>query len=93
MPDEPALGWFVVGTVLTGLGGAMFSPALNTLVARVERGRATGAKVSLFARLTVAGETGAAIGPLVGALLLGWGFAVVAAVGAGLFAVLAVLLG
>lgn len=92
-PREPVLGWFIVGTVLTGLGGAMFSPALNTLVARAEQGRGAGAKVSLFAWLTVAGETGAAIGPLVGAVLFGWGFAVVAAVGAGLFAALAVLLG
>ena len=92
-PAEPALGWFVVGTVLTGLGGAMFSPSLSTLVARADRGRRTAApRASLFAWLTVAGETGAAIGPLAGALLFGWGFAVVAASGAGLFAAIGLLL-
>lgn len=90
---QPALSWFVIGTVLTGLGGAMFSPALNTLVARADDDRrARAPKVGLFAWLTVTGEIGAAIGPLVGALLFGWGFAVVAASGAGLFAALAVLL-
>lgn len=89
---EPALSWFLVGTVLTGLGGALFSPALNTLVARVEAGSRGARRIGLFAWLTVTGEVGAAIGPLVGAALFGWGFAVVAASSAGLFAAIAVLL-
>ncbi len=87
---DPALSWFVVGTVLTGLGGAMFSPALNTLVAAAETRRTAtptpGRRVTLFAWLSVVGETGAAVGPLLGAALLGWGFATVAASGAALFA-------
>ncbi|MFT3796861.1 MFS transporter [Microbacterium sp.] len=89
-PEPPLLSVFIAGTVLTGLGGAMFSPALNTLVAGADRRRSGG--VNLFAWLTVAGELGAATGPLVGALLLGRGFAVVAVAGAGLFAVIGCLL-
>lgn len=129
-PAVPSLPWFVVGTVTTGLGGALFSPALNTLVAtadarhpadgadRTRTGAASarpgtaGAErgtdaatppadggnppsrrpTTLFAWLTVAGEFGAAAGPLVGAALLGWGFATVAASGAVLFAVVGVAL-
>jgi len=92
-PERPVLGWFVAGTVLTGLGGALFSPALNMLIGLADRRRRVHTpRTGLFAWLTVAGETGAAIGPLLGALLFGWGFAVVAAAGAGLFAVVAVVL-
>lgn len=91
---QPSLAWFVVGTVLTGLGGALFSPALNTLVASAEarRGAAGGRRATLFAWLTVIGEIGAATGPLVGAALLGWGFSTVAATGAALFAAIAAVL-
>lgn len=91
---EPALGWFVVGTVLTGLGGALFSPSLNTLVAAAElrREHRSNRRVTLFAWLTVVGEVGAAVGPLLGAALLGWGFAVVAGSGAVLFGLVGVVL-
>ena len=88
---EPQLALFVAGTVLTGMGGALFSPALETLVARADVARA-GRRTTLFALLAVCGETGAAIGPLLGALVLGWGFAAVAASGAVLFALVAVAL-
>lgn len=93
-PEQPSLPAFIAGTVLTGLGGAMFSPALNTLVsaAEVRRGSRQGRSISLFAWLVALGEVGAAIGPLVGAALFGWGFVVVAATGAALFAAIAVIL-
>lgn len=89
---EPILGWFVLGTVLTGLGGALFSPALNTLIAAAEGHRAPGHRITLFAWLTVFGEIGAAIGPVLGGLLFGWGFAIVAGAGALMFALIGVLL-
>lgn len=93
----PSLPLFVLGTVLTGLGGALFSPALNTLLARAEAARPAPSardrhRPTLFALLTVFGETGAAIGPVLGALLLGFGFAAVAAGGALLFIGIAVVL-
>jgi MFS family permease len=88
------LATFVVGAVLTGLGGALFSPAVETLVAVAEQARpaADGPRATLFAWLTVVGETGAVVGPLVGALLFGWGFSTVAGSGAALFALTAVVL-
>ncbi len=82
---------FVAGAVLTGLGGALFSPAIETLVAAAEQARpsTSGTRATLFAWLTVVGETGAVVGPLVGALLLDWGFSAVAGSGAALFSVTA----
>lgn len=95
--DPRSLPLFLVGTVLTGLGGALFSPALNVLVARAESARPMPSRrgahrATLFAVLTVFGEVGAAIGPVIGAALLGLGFAVVAASGAVLFVVVGVAL-
>ncbi|WP_169721440.1 MFS transporter [Brevibacterium album] len=117
--EVPQLWLFLVGTVLTGLGGALFSPGVNTLVAQAEAlrgGAAAGScvgadagadarpaggaggrgprapRATLFAWLGLAGEMGAVLGPLLGAALLGWGFAVVAAGGAGLFVLIAVFL-
>ena len=91
VPPGSALALFVLGTVLTGMGGALFSPALEALVARADAVRADTRprRSTLFALLAVVGETGAAVGPLLGALLLGWGFAAVAASGAALFALVA----
>lgn len=95
LTPAPQLALFVAGTVLTGLGGALFSPGVNILVADAEQRRApAGARhrASLFAWLSVAGEFGAVLGPLVGAALLGWGFVVVALAGAALFVLIAVFL-
>lgn len=85
---EPSLSLLVIDTVLTGLGGALFSPSLSTLVAEAERNReGSGARqATLFAWLNVTGEIGAVAGPILGAALLGWGFAAVAASGAAAFA-------
>jgi MFS family permease len=89
--DEPDLALFICGTVLTGFGGALFSPGLNVLIAQAEARRVRG-RITLFAWLSMTGEIGAAIGPVVGALLLGAGFAMVAAIGAAYFALIALLL-
>lgn len=92
---SPQLALFITGTVLTGLGGALFSPGINVLVSDAEQRRPpSGARsrASLFAWLSVAGELGAVIGPLVGAVLLGWGFVVVALGGAALFVLIGVFL-
>ncbi|MFH8253185.1 MFS transporter [Microbacterium sp. B2969] len=90
--SSPMLLWlFIAGTVTTGLGGALFSPALNTLVADADA-RIPGRRVTLFAWLTLSGEVGAVIGPLLGTLLLPLGFEVVAATGAACFAVIGVAL-
>lgn len=88
---EPLVTLFMAGTILTGMGGALFSPALEALVARADADRRP-QRTTLFALLAICGETGAALGPLLGALLLGWGFAAVAASGAVLFLLVAVAL-
>ncbi|MFV0433618.1 MAG: MFS transporter [Leucobacter sp.] len=91
-PERAMLALFVLGTVLTGLGGALFSPGLNTLIAEAER-RRPGARTTLFAWLSVTGEIGAVLGPLLGAVLLDFGFAAVAASGAAFFTAIGLLLG
>ena len=81
---------FLLGAVLTGMGGALFSPALESLVGKAEeRRRGTGGKApTLFALLAICGEVGAVAGPLVGALLLGISFSWAALAGAAVFAVM-----
>ena len=86
---------FLVGAVLTGMGGALFSPALQSLVAEADlRGRAARrrGRPSLFAALVLVGEVGAAVGPLAGAVLLGLGFSATVLIGAGLFAAVGAVL-
>ncbi|CAQ02953.1 putative integral membrane transport protein [Clavibacter sepedonicus] len=86
---------FLVGAILTGLGGALFSPALQSLVASADvRARASRlpGRPSLFAALVLVGEVGAAVGPLAGAALLGLGFSATVLVGAALFAAVGVAL-
>ncbi|WP_150953749.1 MFS transporter [Microbacterium testaceum] len=95
LTPSPQIALFIAGTVLTGLGGALFSPGVNILVADAEQRRAPAgarSRASLFAWLSVAGEFGAVLGPLLGAALLGWGFVVVALAGAALFVLIAVFL-
>ncbi|TLM83250.1 MFS transporter [Pseudarthrobacter sp. NamE2] len=81
---------FLLGAVLTGMGGALFSPALESLVGMAEeRRRDTGGKSpTLFALLSICGEIGAVAGPLVGALLLGVSFTSAALAGAAVFTVM-----
>ncbi|OAE03190.1 MFS transporter [Arthrobacter sp. OY3WO11] len=82
---------FLLGAVLTGMGGALFSPALESLVGKAEeRRRSTSGKVpALFALLAICGEIGAVAGPLLGALLLGVSFTWAALAGAVVFTVMA----
>lgn len=82
-------GAFLAGAVLTGLGGALFSPAIEALISEGAepapahpRGRP-----ALFAWLTICGEIGAVLGPLVGALLLGYGFTTLVLASTTIFAV------
>jgi MFS family permease len=81
---------FLLGAVLTGMGGALFSPALESLVGQAEERRrdTSGRAPALFALLAICGEIGAVAGPLVGALLLGISFSWAALAGAAVFAVM-----
>ncbi|GHD06290.1 MFS transporter [Zhihengliuella salsuginis] len=67
-PDAPA---FVAGVVLVGLAGALFSPAVDALIGRIDaerRGHDGGAPArrgpAPFAALALAGETGGIIASL-----------------------------
>lgn len=84
---------FLLGAVVTGIGGALFSPALESMVAAAEAAGSTrpGRKTSLFTLLVIFGETGAVVGPLLGALLLGFGFDAALLAGAGVFTVMSLL--
>ena len=84
---------FLLGAVITGVGGALFSPALESLVGAAAERRAAiqPHKTTLFALLVIFGEIGAVAGPLLGAILLQTGFDTALIVGAGVFAVMAVV--
>lgn len=84
---------FLLGAVVSGIGGALFSPALESLVARAERrtNNSTSHKPNLFALLVICGEIGAVAGPLLGALLLGVSFDIALLAGAGVFAAMSVV--
>lgn len=88
--DFPA---FLLGAVLTGAGGALFSPALESQLSRADDpGHRNPAKRSVFVWLALTGEFGALVGPLLGAALLGWGFDAALAFGTGIFCIVTVLL-
>ncbi|MFB9822097.1 MFS transporter [Arthrobacter ramosus] len=84
---------FLLGAVITGVGGALFSPSLESLVGAAEERRAAFQphKTTLFALLVIFGEVGAVAGPLLGSILLQTGFDTALLVGAGVFAVMAVV--
>ncbi|KPI22197.1 major facilitator superfamily MFS_1 [Actinobacteria bacterium OK074] len=81
--------WTVVGAVLLiGFAAALFSPAVESEVARQavcweEAGG--GPRTRVLALFTVAGQAGAFVGPLLGALLLAVDFRAVCLAGAGVF--------
>ncbi|AZP21482.1 MFS transporter [Streptomyces aquilus] len=81
--------WAVIGAVLLiGFAAALFSPAVESEVARqaVVHEQATGAsRTRVLALFTVAGQAGAFVGPLLGALLLSVDFRAVCLAGAGIF--------
>lgn len=80
----------ILGACLTGIGGALFSPSIEALLAKAgtqseakgKRGRA-----EWFALFAVCGELGAVLGPVAGALLTGFGFRQVALAGAAVFVI------
>jgi MFS family permease len=81
--------WAVIGAVLLiGFAAALFSPAVESEVARQAVAREAaggGSRTRVLALFTVAGQAGAFIGPLVGALLLSVDFRTVCLAGAGIF--------
>ncbi|MEW1640605.1 MFS transporter [Streptomyces sp. NPDC091219] len=81
--------WSVVGAVLLiGFAAALFSPAVESEVARqaVEWEAAGGdSRTRVLALFTVSGQVGAFVGPLLGALLLAVDFRVACLAGAGVF--------
>ncbi|MDQ2584995.1 MFS transporter [Saccharothrix yanglingensis] len=84
--------WSVVGSVLLiGFAAALFSPAVETGVARlaVARERLTGVpRTRLLGVFHAAGQAGALIGPVLGAVLVGTGFRAACLAGAAVFAVI-----
>ncbi|GAA2431650.1 MFS transporter [Streptomyces macrosporus] len=81
--------WAVIGAVLLiGFAAALFSPAVESEVARqaVRWERAgNGSRTRVLALFTVAGQAGAFVGPLLGALLLTVDFRTACLAGAGVF--------
>ncbi|MDN0198487.1 MFS transporter [Streptomyces sp. S.PNR 29] len=81
--------WAVVGAVLLiGFAAALFSPAVESEVARqavVWEETGAGSRTRVLALFTVAGQAGAFLGPLLGALLLAADFRTVCLAGAGVF--------
>ncbi|MGI5379475.1 MDR family MFS transporter [Streptomyces sp. CA-251387] len=81
--------WAVITAVLLiGFAAALFSPAVESEVARqavVWEESGGGSRTRILALLTVAGQAGAFVGPLLGALLLSVDFRTVCLAGAGIF--------
>ena len=78
----------ILGACLTGVGGALFSPSIEALLAKAGTDSETQGKRSRaewFALFAVCGELGAVIGPAAGALLTGFGFREIALAGAAIF--------
>lgn len=76
----------LAASVLSGLAGALFNPAVRTYIAQEADGR----KAEAFALFNVFATTGALIGPLLGSALLLVDFRTSALTAAGIFAVLTV---
>ena len=76
-----------VAAILTGLGGALLSPAVKAYLAQVAGPR----RVEAFALLDTTIHGGSLLGPLVGALLLGVDFRLVCYGAAAMFSLVAVL--
>jgi MFS family permease len=84
---------FLLGAVLTGTGGALFSPALEAQLSHADEPAAPGEqRRSVFVWLAVVGEAGAVVGPVLGSALLGWGFDAALTAGIAVFGVVTVVL-
>ncbi|MCP3753579.1 MFS transporter [Streptomyces sp. TBY4] len=79
-----ALPLLIAASILSGLAGALFNPAVRTYVAQEAGDR----KAEAFALFNVFATTGALLGPLLGTLLLLVDFRAAAVTAAGVFAVL-----
>ncbi|MER7621169.1 MFS transporter [Streptomyces sp. NPDC126503] len=81
--------WTVIGAVLLiGFAAALFSPAVESEVARqavIWEEEGHGSRTRVLALLSAAGQAGAFVGPLLGALLLAVDFRTVCLAGAGVF--------
>ncbi|CAL9641997.1 Multidrug resistance protein MdtH [Streptomyces sp. enrichment culture] len=81
--------WAVIcAVVLIGFAAALFSPAVESEVARqavVREEAGGGSRTRVLALFTVAGQAGAFAGPLLGALLLAVDFRTACLAGAGVF--------
>jgi MFS family permease len=80
----------IAAVLLIGFAAALFSPAVETEVARqaVRREEATGVpRTRVLALFSVAGQAGTLVGPPLGALLLAGGFAAACLAGAAVFTV------
>ncbi|MGI5466838.1 MDR family MFS transporter [Streptomyces sp. CA-132043] len=81
--------WAVIGAVLLiGFAAALFSPAVESEVARQAvawEDAGNGPRTRVLALLTVAGQAGAFLGPLLGSLLLAVDFRTACLSGAGVF--------
>ena len=90
-----ALWPIILGACLTGIGGALFSPSIEALLARAgthSETKGQRSRAEWFALFAVCGELGAVLGPVVGALLTGLGFRQVALAGAVVFVVALIVL-
>ncbi|MFD7863661.1 MFS transporter [Streptomyces sp. NPDC059783] len=76
----------IAASVLSGLAGALFNPAVRTYVAQESGDR----RAEAFALFNVFATAGALLGPLLGSLLLFGGFRAAALTAAGAFALLTV---
>jgi MFS family permease len=74
----------LLGAALTGIGGALFSPCLEALAARIQD-QSPDQERNIFAQFAVYGELGAVAGPLLGSLLFEIGFMPMALVSAAVF--------
>lgn len=77
----------LVAAVLSGLAGSLFAPALRAYLALSSGPR----RVEAFSVFNVFAQTGAMLGPLLGAALLGLSFRAVCLVAAAIFLLLTVL--
>lgn len=82
---DSAVG-LVLAAMVTGVAGAMFSPAARAYLAHESGAQ----RLQAFSLLNVAGESGTLIGPLIGSLLLVVDFRLVATAAALVFAVLTI---
>ena len=83
-----SLSPIILGACLTGIGGALFSPSIEALLAKAgtdSEARGKRSRAEWFALFAVCGELGAVLGPVAGALLAGLGFRPVALAGALVF--------